>query len=306
MTVKESQAVRQKKGSAVQQHEDAALKTSMQFFAKELLPYFNIEGDVVAFAPTELIQLDISRLFQDFNLVMKDGSWKHFEFQSKNEGKIGLKRFRAYEAMSSYQNKVAVTTYVLYSGNIKNPMTEFTEGVNRYRICPIIMRGQNSDMLSAGIRQRLDAGEEITKEMLVPLTLCPLMGGEMTQKDRIMAAFDILRRVPEVDAAELRKIEAVVYAMADKFLESKELEEIMEAVRMTKLGQMLVDKGIQEGIEQGIEQGIERGIERGEIQMFQKYNRLILKLAEDGKSGLLEEAAGDPKKMEQLFKVYGL
>jgi len=85
-------------------------------------------------------------------------------------------------------------------------------------------------------------------------------------------------------------------------LESKELEEIMEAVRMAKLGQMLVDKGIQEGIEQGIE----RGIERGEIQMFQKYNRLILKLAEDGKSGLLEEAAGDPKKMEQLFKVYGL
>ena len=161
-------------------------------------------------------------------------------------------------------------------------------------------------MLIAGIRQRLDAGEEITKEMLVPLTLCPLMGGEMTQKDRIMAAFDILRRVPEVDAAELRKIEAVVYAMADKFLESKELEEIMEAVRMTKLGQMLVDKGIQEGIEQGIEQGIERGIERGEIQMFQKYNRLILKLAEDGKSGLLEEAAGDPKKMEQLFKAYGL
>ena len=89
-------------------------------------------------------------------------------------------------------------------------------------------------------------------------------------------------------------------------MESKELEEIMEAVRMAKLGQMLVDKGIQEGIEQGIEQGIERGIERGEIQMFQKYNRLILKLAEDGKSGLLEEAAGDPKKMEQLFKAYGL
>ena len=34
MTVKESQAVRQKKGSAVQQHEDAALKTSMQFLQR--------------------------------------------------------------------------------------------------------------------------------------------------------------------------------------------------------------------------------------------------------------------------------
>ena len=29
-----------------------------------------------------------------------------------------LKRFRMYEAMASYQYKVEITTYVLYSGNI--------------------------------------------------------------------------------------------------------------------------------------------------------------------------------------------
>ena len=30
---------------------------------------------------------------QDLNLVMEDGSWIHFEFQSKNEGLEGLKDF---------------------------------------------------------------------------------------------------------------------------------------------------------------------------------------------------------------------
>ena len=65
---------------------------------------------------------------------MDDGTWKHFEFQSTNEGILGLKRFRTYEAITSYQNNVSVTTYVLFSGEIKNPVTEFTEGINTYRI----------------------------------------------------------------------------------------------------------------------------------------------------------------------------
>lgn len=71
---------------------------------------------------------------------MEDGSWKHFEFQSKNEGLAGLKRFRTYEALTSYQHKVPITTYVLFSGNIKNPITSFSEGINTYKVAPIIMK----------------------------------------------------------------------------------------------------------------------------------------------------------------------
>ena len=105
--------------SSVQQHEDAVLKTSMQFFADELLPYLNVKGKVVSFAPTELVHLELQKLFQYFNFIMEDGTWKHFEFQSTNEGLKGLKCFRAYEAFTSYQYNVVVETYVLFSGKIK-------------------------------------------------------------------------------------------------------------------------------------------------------------------------------------------
>ena len=122
------------------QQEDAALKTAIQFFATDLLPFFQISGSVKGIAPTELISLELKKLFQDFNLIMENGSWKHFEFQSKNEGLAGLKRFRTYEALTSYQHKVPITTYVLFSGNIKNPMTSFSEGINTYKVAPIIMK----------------------------------------------------------------------------------------------------------------------------------------------------------------------
>ena len=138
----------------LEQHEDAALKTAMREFAEVLLPYFGIEGKVVGYGPTESIHLEMKKLFEDFNLIMEDGSWKHFEFQSKNEGIEGLKRFRVYEAMASYQYKAAITTYVLYSGNILNPITEFTEGANTFRVIPIIMRERDADLLISELKEK--------------------------------------------------------------------------------------------------------------------------------------------------------
>jgi hypothetical protein len=252
--------------SGVQQHEDAVLKTSMQFFADELLPYFGIEGKVISFAPTELVSIEIKKFFQDFNFVMEDGTWKHFEFQSTNEGTEGLRRFRAYEMLASYQHKVEITTYVLFSGNIGKPMTELTEGINTYRVVPIIMKERNADELIAELQRKVNAGETITKDNLVPLILCPLMSGKMTQKDRISAAYRITRNAATVPIDEVRKIEAMIYAMADKFLEEKELEELLEEISMTKLGQMLVEKGIEKGMERGMERGIECGAENNKIE----------------------------------------
>ena len=241
--------------SGIQQHEDAVLKTSMQFFAEELLPYLNIQGKVVSFAPTELVHLELQKLFQDFNLVMEDGTWKHFEFQSKNEGIQGLKRFRVYEAVTSYQHNVTLETYVLFSGNIKNPMTEFTEGCNTYRINPIIMTGKDADKLIANLEEKQKSGKTITKADLVPLVLCPLMGGKSSQKDRIHKAYGIIRNATEIKKEDADKLEAMLYAMADKFLEATDLEKLKEEIAMTRLGQMIWQDGVAEGEAHGEARG---------------------------------------------------
>ena len=233
--------------SNVGQHEDAVLKTSMQFFADELLPYFNIKGKVVSFAPTELVHLELQKLFQDFNFVMEDGTWKHFEFQSTNEGLNGLKRFRAYESFTSYHHKVAVETYVLFSGNIKKPMIEFTEGFNTYKVQPIIMQNDNADEFLAKLEQKQNDGEIITKEDLIPLVLCPIMGGNLSTKDRINRAYRIIRKTSEIKKEDIAKMEAMLYAMADKFLDAVDLEKLKEEMAMTRLGQMIWEDGRADG-----------------------------------------------------------
>lgn len=235
------------------QREDAALKTTLQFFADELLPYFHIDGKVVGFGPTELVHLELQKLFEDFNLVMEDGSWKHFEFQSTNGGMKDLRRFRTYEAVTSYHHDVDVSTYVLYSGNIKNPTTELKTGLNTYRVQPIIMKGKAVEEVFENINAKIQKGEELTREDLVPLSLCMLMGGEMSLKDRIVNAFDITRLAREKQGMDVNKIEAVVYAMAEKFMDSVKIEQLKEAVSMTRLGQMMYNDGVEHGITQGAE-----------------------------------------------------
>lgn len=265
--------VPEQQSSGIQQHEDAVLKTSMQFFADELFPYLNIEGKVVSFAPTELVHLELQKLFQDFNFVMEDGTWKHFEFQSTNEGLEGLKRFRTYEALTSYQHKVEVKTYVLFSGTIKNPMTEFTEGFNTYRIQPIIMQHKNADELIARLERKLENGEALTKEDLVPLVLCPLMGGESSQKERISKAFHITRNATEVNEKDVQKIEAMIYAMADKFLDAIDLEKMKEEIAMTRLGQMIWEDGVKKGEERGELRGEIRGKAKGKTAAYMEMVR---------------------------------
>ena len=45
------------------------------------------------------------------------------------------------------------------------------------------------------------------------------------------------------------KVTAMLYTLADKFLTGTELDEIKEAVRMTRLGEMLMEDGRKEGAE---------------------------------------------------------
>lgn len=276
--------------SGIQQHEDAVLKISIQFFAEELLPYLGIEGKVVSFAPTELVHLELQKLFQDFNFIMEDGTWKHFEFQSTNEGLEGLKRFRVYEALTSYQYKVAVGTYVLFSGNIKNPMTEFTEEFNTYRIYPIIMRHKDADELLANLEKKLENGKPITKEDLVPLVLCPLMGGKSTNKERISKAYRITRNATEIKEEDIQKVEAMIYAMADKFLDSMDLEKMKEEIAMTRLGQIIWEDGVTKGEERGKTKTLKR-----QIKVKLEKGKTVEEIAD-----ALEEK---PEMIEELMKT---
>lgn len=141
-----------------------------------------------------------------------------------------------YEATASYHNGVKMTTYVL---------------------------NDNADEVINNLQTKLINNERIEKADLISLILTPLMDGTMSQKERIGSAFDITYHVTSVPAADIRKIEAMVYAMADKFLDSWDLEEIREEIKMTRLGAMLYNDGIGTGERQKLKELVKTVYQKG-------------------------------------------
>ena len=235
------------------QVEDAANKLTTQYFGDVILPFLKIEGEIDHIGSTELTHLELKKYYQDFNYVMKDGSWTHLEFQSTDNGAKDLKRFRAYEALTSHQNDVDVKTYVLYSGTIKDPVTELKCGFNTYCVRPIIMKGHRAEEVFESITDKLNSNTALTREDLVPLTLCPLMGGDLPQKERILQAVRIVKKAESV-IPDAEIIEAVLYAMANKFLNEADLNAIKEEIKMSPLGTVIYNDGKNDGIKEGIKQ----------------------------------------------------
>ncbi|MCD8012410.1 MAG: hypothetical protein LUG99_04435 [Lachnospiraceae bacterium] len=233
--------------SPASQTEDGVMKVMMGFFTEEMMPHFGISQKVTAYTLTEEVQLVLRKGYQDFNFLIEDKSIIHFEFQSKNGGTNDLRRFRSYEADLSYHLKTPVTTYVLFSGKIKRPMTELTEGINTYKIHPIIMSKRNADELLARLKNKIHNGEPITRDDLVMLPLLPVFVGESSQAERIQSAFEITTRADQVPREDVEKIEAAIYAMVTKFLNHSELELIKGGIKMTYLGKLLVEDGRAEG-----------------------------------------------------------
>ena len=85
---------------------------------------------------------------------------------------------------------------------------------------------------------------DFTEDDIAQLGMIPLMGGQMSRKDKINEGIFIAKEEHN-DMAD--KVMAMLYTLADKFLDGIELDEIKEAMVMTRLGQMIMDDGIRIG-----------------------------------------------------------
>ncbi|CBZ02561.1 hypothetical protein H04402_00750 [Clostridium botulinum H04402 065] len=179
---------------------------------------------------------------------MEDDTFIHFEFQTTNKGKTDLRRFRAYEALLSHQTGKDVVTYVVYSGNIKNPGDTLETGISEFRVNSISMASRDGDKIYNDIVEKIKSGIEVTKEELISLTFTPIMGRKISTVDKIINAIDIVK---DIKKSYKHDIESILYAFANKFLSGKDLEKVKEELKMTELGKSLIQEGIEKGKEKG-------------------------------------------------------
>lgn len=75
------------------------------------------------------------------------------------------------------------------------------------------------------------------------------MSENMSRKEMFKEAIRLAKPSTELSA---EKATAMLYTLADKFLNKAELDEIKEVMRMTRLGQMLIDEGVEKSTTESI------------------------------------------------------
>lgn len=268
-------------------HEDAIMKMGFDYFRDTIPKSLGIDYEFVNLGPTELIELTIHSLYMDFTFLTKEGFYIHIEFQTTDKGENDLRRFLAYDAVYSHKTGKNVITYVIYSGGIKSVKTELNMGLFTYRIQPIYLKDRNADEVFEKIRQKQEDGTELTEEDYASLSLTPLMSGNMKIKEKIKEAVILSKKKRGLTA---EKTMAMLYTLADKFLDSKDLDEIKEVISMTRLGQMLLDEGMEKGMKKGMKKGMEQGL------------LLSKKLLEENRTEDLDKAMKDENYMKKLLE----
>ena len=269
--------------------EDLALKSAAAYFGDELIHWLGIRERALRAVPTEMVELETRHMYEDFLYEMENGMYYHFEFESDSISTEDLRRFREYEASTARIYKAPVVTYVICSSEVKNLRDSITEGINTYRVSLIRLKDENGDRLLEQLAEKT-AGD-LTREDIIPLLFSPLMGGRFGQKERILRCIEVLKNAETIfPQNDIRKMEAILYTFAVKFLDDDELKSIKEAVAMTKLGQMIWNDALEKGREEGEE----------------RYSRLILLLTKENKNDLIVKIASDPQYREELYKQYGI
>ena len=273
--------------------EDRALKEAAALFGEELMPLLGIEGSMKRIAPTEQVYLNPKDFTEDFNYEMLDGSWKHLEFESDEIKVKDLRRFRTYEAVTSQNYDVDVTTYVICTARGKKLKDRLETGINTYRVKVVRMKDRDAGHVLRVLEERQKSGS-LSRQDLLLLLLTPLMDGELSQQDRITKSFLLLRgERGHMDREDLARMEAVLYTLAMKFLKRAELEQLKERMNMTILGEMIMQDGIKKGREEvkreGREEGKREGREEGKREGKEEGKR---EGREEGKREGREEATG--------------
>ncbi|WP_085829475.1 hypothetical protein [Clostridium massiliodielmoense] len=244
-------------------YEDLIMKRAMDIFAEEGLKFFGINKKVKELGPTEIVVLETKNMFMDYTFLMEDDIFIHFEFQTTNKGKADLRRFRTYEALLSHQTGKDVITYVIYSGNIKNPENVLKTGINEYKVKAISMASKDGDKIYNDIVEKIKNDLEITKQDIISLTFTPIMGGTLDRLDKIINAIKIVRKI---DKKYRYDVESILYAFSNKFLQGKDLEKVKEELRVTELGKSLIDEGKKSKAIEVAKKAIKKGLDNETIK----------------------------------------
>ncbi len=216
--------------------EDIIMKNVFDLLKGDALKFFGIDKKIVARARTEVNFVELKTNFDDNVYLLEDGTLIHFEFQTTNK-KDDIYRFMVSDAFLAFKERKSVRTIVIYSSDIVNAPSNLDLGSITYKIDTFYMVAFDGDVIYNNIVEKVSRHEKLTKQDLMSIVLLPIMRSKDDKVTRIKNCIELSKRIE--DTSDLSQIQAMLYLMAEKFVNETEREKVKEMITMMPIMEMI-------------------------------------------------------------------
>lgn len=208
----------------------------------------------------ELPIIEVKDNSMDFVFLLEDDTYLHLEFQTVYT-KSDLIRFCIYDLKLFERDERKINTVIIYSSNSKKIQDTLDIGVNVYTPQIIKMKDYDGDKTYNEIENKVNNNIELDELDIVNLLFIPLMKSKESKNKLALKSIKLARSIK--DKSKQNMCIGSIFAFAYRYLEETEISEILEVLRMTDLGSMLIEEGIEQGIEKEKIEIVKKALQKG-------------------------------------------
>lgn len=215
-------------------------------------------GKVKELISLELPIIEVKDNSMDFVFLLEDNTYLHLEFQTVyNEN--DLIRFCIYDFKLFERDKRKINTVVIYSSNSKKIQDKLDIGAGCYNPQIIKMKDYDGDNAYNEIENKVNNNIELDELDIVNLLFIPLMKSKESKNKLAVKSIKLARSIKDKNKQNI--CIGSIFAFAYRYLEETEINEILEVLRMTDLGSMLIEEGIKQEKIKIVEKALQKGLD---------------------------------------------
>ena len=171
--------------------------------------------------------------------LLADDSYLHFAFET-GYNRTGLIKNAGYDLRLFDRDGRKVHTVVIYTADVIQRPAALSTGSLVYNPDAILMGEYDGDVIFSKLEAKIKAGQELADTDMLNLVLLPLMKHSIPRKE--LAADSIRLAQSIADPAKRNACIAAAFAFASRYLDKTEVDKLLEVLKMTDIGTMLVSE----------------------------------------------------------------
>lgn len=187
----------------------------------------------------ELPIIDINDNSTDFVFLLQDNTYLHLEFQT-SYNKNDLIRFQTYDLRLFARDEKKIYTIVVYASNVKD--TNILDiGSSIYRPQIIMLKGYDGETIYKELEKKVKNDISFNDLDIINFLFLPLM---KNKKHKKTVAINTIRLAQNICDKNKRNLcIASIFAFAYKYLNEDEINSVMEVLKMTDFGSLILEQG---------------------------------------------------------------